>query len=193
MNISAARKLHERRFRASPVMTTGELLNLIGSDAMQEALNQRWLVPDLDTGFLTLNLHGAKMRELECACVCSSCGGTQCDHAPETEKKLSYAMPMRETFAAFGVTRPGGATSSAPPVMPRPPAPPTGTVNPEQDRPKIGDDVMVAEENKTFTGKVASIAQDGRMRISFGSEKPRMDRDYGFGEVRVVEKSKPNA
>jgi len=197
MNIHVARKLHERRFRAAPVMTTGELLNLIGSDGLQEAMLNRWIVPDPDSGLLTLNTGGGKLLELESACRCK-CGKTDCACGAEGEAGQTYTMPMREAFAGYGLERPptaSGGSGGAAPMLPRPQAAATPTTpsDPKTTTPQIGDDVMVAEQDKTFTGKVASVAQDGRIRISFGSDKPTMNRDYGFNEVRVVDKARANA
>lgn len=190
MNINVARKLHERRFRAAPIVTTGELLNLIGSDGMQEALQNRWIVPEPDSGMLMLNMDGGKMVELESACRCH-CGKTDCQCDPEAANESS-TMPMREAFAGFGLERPptASAAPTAAPMMPRAPATsPTQPSDPQAHAPQIGDEAMVAEQDKTFTGKVASISQDGRIRLSFGAEKPTMNRDYGFNEVRVLDKA----
>lgn len=195
MNISVARKLHERRFRASPIVTTGELLNLIGSDGVQEALLNRWIVPEESSGMLMLNMNGGKMVELESACRCH-CGSTTCECKEALGESVMTTMPMREAFAGFGLERPptGGMTPTAP-IMPRqqPVATPTSSTVTQNAAPQIGDEAMVAEQDKTFTGKVASISQDGRVRLSFGSDKPSMNRDYGFNEVRVVDKARANA
>lgn len=195
MNITVARKLHERRFRASPILTTGELLNLIGSDGVQEALLNRWVVPENESGMLMLNFNGGKLVELESACRCH-CGKLDCACSPEPIAESMSTMPMREAFAGFGLERPptGGMTPTAP-IMPRqqPAATPTASTVTQNAAPQIGDDAMVAEQDKTFTGKVASVSQDGRYRLSFGGEKPSMDRDYGFNELRVVDKARANA
>lgn len=196
MNITVARKLHERRFRASPVVTTGEMLNLIGSDGVQEALQKRWIVPENESGMLMLNMNGGKLIELESACRCR-CGKMDCACNPEAVVESLSTMPMREAFAGFGLERPpvGGLTPTAPINMPRqqPAATPTAATVRDQAAPQIGDEAMVAEQDKTFTGKVASVSQDGRYRLSFGSDKPSMDRDYGFNEVRLVDKARANA
>jgi len=195
MNINVARKLHERRFRAAPIVTTGELLNLIGSEGMQEALLNRWIVPEPDSGMLMLNSNGGKMIELENACRCR-CGKMDCACGSEGEAGQTSTMPMREAFAGFGLERPPTASMTpTAPMLPRPQAAATPTTpsDPQTTTPQIGDDAMVAEQDKTFTGKVASISQDGRIRLSFGSEKPTMNRDYGFNEVRVVDKARANA
>lgn len=198
MNITVARKLHERRFRPNPVVTTGELINMIGSEGMQEALLNRWLVADMDSGFLMLNQNGGKMQELESACRCH-CGKTDCACPAVVEAAPTTAMPMREAFAGPGLPRPGGnagsPTGSAQSMLPRPQAPlaPTSQTSQHDANPQIGDEVMMAENGQDFQGKVASIDQDGKMRLSFGSNKPSMDRAYANNELRKVASAQPNA
>lgn len=199
MNTQVARKLHERRYRSSPVMTTGELLNLIGSDGIQEALLNRWIVPDPDTGFLTLNTGGGKLLELENACRCSKCSNMACDCVVEQETPVGQTMIMRESFKGFGLTSPSTQSPTSPPVMPRPQTPtaPTSHVDTakaapqmlSQDRPpRIGDNVTVAEDNVAYVGTVGTVGTDGRYRINFGTEKPKMNRDYGPNEIQVINK-----
>ena len=198
MQIATARKLHERRFRANTMVTTGELVNLIGSEGIQEALQNRWIVPDMDTGFLSLNTNGGKMQELENACVCPSCQGLSCECKPVFES-ISESMPshMRESFAGPGLTSPSKTSSASPmsgpsPSFPRPqPASPTTPV--ENSTPQIGDSVVIADQGKDYTGRVASVGQDGRYKLSFGATKPGMDRDYNPNELRKVSDADINA
>lgn len=171
-------------------MTTGELLNLIGNDGIQEALQNRWIVPDMDTGLLTLNLGGGKLQELAQACVCA-CGKTDCSCEAISDSKQTSTMPMREAFAGYGLPHPNaGGGTPPPPMLPRPQAAasptPTTPAGPQAKPPQIGDQVMVADENKTFTGTVGVVGQDGRYRIKFGNDKPPMDREYNANELRLV-------
>jgi hypothetical protein len=186
MKMLVARKLHERRYRANPVMTTGELLNLIGQDGMQEALNQRWLVPDPDTSFLTLNQHGGKLLELENACRCA-CGKTDCNCPEAVEAQPSYTMPMREDFAGFGLPRPSGLTGAPQaPMLPRPQAPLTPTSPaPGGTAPKINDKATVREGNDEYEGIVSGFEDDGRLRLRWTGRRPSKDRAYGPYEVQV--------
>lgn len=194
MNIIFARKLHERRFRPNPVMTTGELLALIGDDGLREALNSRFLVPDMDSGFLTLNLHGSKLAELESACRCGACGKTDCGCSPVAETGQVSTMPMREAFAAFGVSRPGNPTDSTQPTpMLRTPDPtPTQQVpsNPKQYR--VGDPAAVQQDNVTYKGEISSFEPDGRIRMRWSGQRPPNERSYGPGEFLVTDE-KPGA
>lgn len=196
MNISVARKLHERRFRPSPVMTTGELLNLIGSDGMQEALERRWLIPDQDTGYLTLNINGGKLVELESACVCA-CGKTDCACEP-ADTKAVLTMPMREAFAGFGVSRPSTPTSDNGSTQPTPmtrvtdPTPTEQTpAQPKQFR--VGDPAVVEQDNVTYQGEISGFESDGRVRLRWRGQRPPDDRAYGPGEFLVTQKTTTNA
>ena len=197
-----ARKLHERRYRPSPTLTTGELLNLIGSDGMQEALEQRWVVPDMDSGFLMINTSGGKLLELENACRCA-CGKTDCTCAETKQAAQTTMMPtaMREAFAGLGLPRPGTPTSgtaaaAAPPapaapaapatvIMPRPPATPTTPAQPPVKQTRVGDQAAVIKDNVTYRAKVSGVEDDGRLRLNFEGPRPDEDRAYSPNEVAV--------
>ena len=193
MNTNVARKLHERRFRPNPVMTTGELLNLIGSDGLQEALERRWLVADTDTGFLTLNLHGGKLVELENACRCA-CGKTNCACSPTNETEQLTTMPMREAFSGFGVTRPStptgaGASTQPTPMMRVPDPTPTQQVPGAPKQYRVGDPAMVEQDNVTYQGEISGFEPDGRVRLRWRGQRPPNDRAYGPGEFMVTKET----
>lgn len=177
-------------------MTTGELLNLIGNEGMKEALDRRWLVPDQDSGFLTLNMHGGKLLELENACLCA-CGKTDCSCA-ETVETASTVMPasMREAFAGFGVTRPGtptGIGAEQPAPMMRVPDPtPTQQVAEPPRQYRQGDPATVEQDNVTYQGEISGFEPDGRVRLRWRGQRPPNDRAYGPGEFLVTDQ-KPNA
>lgn len=199
--IVVARKLNERRLRPNPVMTTGEIISTIGAEGMQEAINRNWLVPDLDTGFMMVNMNAGKLAEVEEACRCPECKKPECNceslKAERSQASLRV-MPLgiRENWAGFGVGGGsnggigGGGVGGAAPMMPRP-QPASPTTPPDKRNPQIGDDVMLADEGQTYTGKVSTVGQDGRYRLSFGNNKPRMDREYGPEEIRLVGQAAP--
>jgi hypothetical protein len=194
MNIQVARKLHERRFRPNPVMTTGELLNLIGSEGMQEAIDKRWLVPDQDTGFMMLNFHGGKLLELESACICEKCRKTDCSCEKAAEDKPAFTMVMREAFAGFGVSRPGTPTGgpSQPAPMTRHPDPTPTSQSPAPPRSyRTGEPVMIEQDKVTYQGEISGFEPDGRVRVRWSGQRPPEDRAFGPGEFLVTDK--PNA
>ena len=197
MNMIVARKLHERRFRPCPVLTTGEVLNMIGSEGMQEALERRWLVADMDNGLLTLNLHGGKLLELENACRCH-CGKTDCACAEAAEVKPSTMMPMREVFAGPGI--PARQSSPAPTSAGQPPAmqvprtrtisrTPTSPVVPHHRMPQKGDEALVPEGNRTLKATVQGLDDKGNVQLSFTGEQPSTKRDYGAWDLQIVNPS----
>lgn len=192
MNINVARKLHERRYRPNPVMTTGELLTMIGSDGMQEAIDKRWIVPDETTGFMMINHNGGKLLELEAACVCH-CGKTDCACQPQQVESIpltSYTVRLVESFAGFGLPAPAPTGGEAPqriaPAMPRPSASPTSQPPPQGTQPRSGDMVKVTDEGKEFEGEVSGFEPDGRIRLRWKGQRPIHDRPYGAGEYMVV-------
>lgn len=190
MNTTIARKLNERRYRPNPVLTTGELLSMIGSDGVQEALNRRWLVPDNETGFLTLNMHGGKLVELENACRCV-CGKTDCA-CDIPDERPSTVMPMREAFAGFGVSRPGTPTGGAsqPTPMSRVPDPVPTQQTPAAPRQfRVGDPATVEQDNVAYQGEISGFEPDGRVRLRWKGQRPPSDRAYGPGEFIVKDKA----
>lgn len=194
MNTTAlARILNERRLRASPVVTTGELITSIGSEGMQEALAKQWLVPDHETGYLMVNLNGGKIAEIGEACKCGTCGKPDCKcESANSLVDSSTAMPnhMREAWAGAGIGRGSDNMSGGNTVMPRP-APISPTTTPAPAKPGVTDPVMVVDDNgESVVGAVSDVEQDGRLRVKFGDHKPRMDRPYNPSELRPVQ---PNA
>lgn len=199
MNITRiARTINERRHRPNPVITTGELISSIGSDGMQEALNRNWLIPDNDTGFLMVNYNAGKLAEIAEACKCKSCGKCDgdCDCGCQDDKPKSKTMPkgLRESiYEAWGGPGVGTAQQSGgTPMVPRPQSN-SPTTPQDKNPPRVGDEVMVADDGKTYSGKVSTVGQDGRYRISFGANKPKMDRDYGPNQMQKVSNATPNA
>lgn len=188
MNKITARKLHERRFRPSPFLTTGELLNLIGNEGLQEALLNRWIVPELESGNLMLNVSGGKLAELEEACRCH-CGKLDCSCEDASGAAPTSVMPMRETFAAYGVSRPANTPTGGSPMLPAQnrTATPTSTPPPEQRKYKVGDPVVVDQDKTTYQGEISGFENDGRVRLRWRGQRPPEDRAYGPGEFLVTD------
>jgi hypothetical protein len=72
-----AKTLLDRCNSMSPIVMQGEMLNALGSDGLQEALNLRWLVPDNDTGYLYVSQDMSKVIEMREAV----------ENAPKEEKE----------------------------------------------------------------------------------------------------------
>lgn len=187
-----ARFVQERRRRASPVVMNGEVIEAIGADGLQSALEHRWLVPDPESGFLQVTAESTRVAEIE------EVAATPAVEESTTASSDALATLVMEhagrsygnlsEVGAPGTGKPGpGYTPTAPaasaPVVP--PAAPTPTTAPRTSA-GIGDDVTVAEEGRSYTGKVSSRdPATGQMRISFGpDQRPTVDRAYRDDEVQ---------
>lgn len=138
--------------------------------------------------------------------------GCECGECMDTYKKYSYGLhkPMKEVGESHDLvmshssrTRgqltelmaPGtGHDNSAPFRPPQPATPmqstaPAPAPNGQPGQPGVGDEVLVAENGKTYTGTVGAVGQDGKYRVSFGNEKPPINRDYGTNEIKVTKKA----
>jgi hypothetical protein len=188
--LSIARALDSRRHNASPLLVKSELLATIGSDGLSEALNNGWIVPDYESGYLAINTNLARLAELESACRCKKCGKKDCKCADTKEKQCAAApASLRENWSGIGLSRPPTSLNGSSNFVPRSPTPSISSSEP-QDKPRIGDDVTVADDGKSYVGKIASVSDDGRYRLSFAGDKPKMDREYNQNEVRSLNQNK---
>lgn len=188
----------ELRQRYSPMVTQGDVLSRIGGDGLQEAIQRRWLVPDLHTGQLMVNLESGPIetakRIAQDGVLAESCENTSAGVA------LQHAFRnVLHEVAAPGTGKPGPALTSAPtPTTPAAPAAPATAAAPPAAAPSanapaavggedtddigVGDDVQVVESGRTYTGKVSRIGTDGQYIVSFGPE--RKARAYAPNELR---------
>lgn len=184
MNIQKlAEFLLERRRRASPIVLTGEVINAVESEGLQEALQRRWLVADPDTGNLQITTNFAHIGEME-SVAATPPSEEQVVESEATDLAMRHAQRRIDEIAAPATGKPA-PTMGNPAPAPAPSAPPPA----DPTKPSgfgVGDDVMIAQEGKTYTGKVASVTPQGRYRLSFGPDRPGMDRDYEANEVRHV-------
>lgn len=197
-----AKFMIERRGRSMPIVTSGDVLSNIGSDGLQEALMRRWLVPSQDTGLLQINTDLARVQEMQEAAgkpdaevriAESSSAAIVLDHAHRT--------PIFE-ISAPGTGRPGPTLARAtpttpPPAAPAPAAPPQAPASPtpaagpsasgQAGNFGIGSDVTIAEEGRSYVGKIAARTPEGRYRLSFGAgSKPPVSRDYNPNEMQTA-------
>jgi hypothetical protein len=184
-----AQALLNRRNRMNPVVMPGELHAEVGAEGMQEALQRRWLVPSFDSGHLMVSTDMAVVEEMRAEAdkkddkkkedekdhKCS------CGHADESSR-ISLAHAHRNINELLA---PGTGHDNSAPFRPKTPNTPTSTM-PNKASPDVGDDVIVAEAGKTYTGKVGAKNQDGKYTVSFGNEKPPVNRSYGPNELKVV-------
>lgn len=190
-----ARYIHERRLRASPIILPGEAIAIIGSEGLQEALDRRWLVPDHDSGYLQVTGDMARVAEItETAAaepvvestIENASAGLVMEHARRDGRGVIHEIAAPAT----GKPAPG-YTPTTPTTTPAAAAAAPAAVNPTAPRQvpaNIGDDVTVAEEGRTYAGKVQSRdPQGGGVRISFGpDQRPPVDRSYRDDEIRLT-------
>lgn len=144
---------------------------------------------------------------------CRECGCCPCD-SDSDGSHLATAIPEAKSFGdahgyAIGHSlRPkrihelmspatghdSGSLTGAPastnkPQPTNPTAPPTSPAN---KAPGIGDSVMVADQGKSYTGTVQST-NNGKYKVSFGAQKPAVDREYAVNELRSLSSAQPAA
>lgn len=184
--------LLERRRRTSPVVFNGDVLQAIGPDGLQEALRRRWLLVDTDTGHLQVTHLQAHVQEMEAAAGTPQTPKAEacCESA---EVVLIHANRRRiDEIAAPATGKPAPALTSGTPApstptaaAPRQPTPaPTSGAATGNEELGVGDEVVIAQEGRTYTGRVSARTPQGRYRVSFGPDRPALNRDYEPGEVR---------
>lgn len=178
------------------LLLPGALTSAIGGEGVQEALNRNWIRPDTDTGFLVLTDQQSlinDMREL----------ATKAEEAPPppppqpSSESRQYAMrhahrlhedfgigPVGGDSGAFGTGQPAKPASSANPnVLPTTPAP----NKPGSDY-MVGEDVMVADEGKSYQAKVQAANPDGTYKLSFGPNRPtQQNRMFRREELQKIQ------
>ena len=214
-----AQLLLYKRNSMNPLIQQGQLAGELGSDGLQEALRRRWLIPDMDSGFLQINNQLAVVEDIrrnaelcevcgskECKCgsnngICRVCGSKGCTCVNQQES-AAHSFVMEHAHVKSSVVQgvvqellapATGHDNSAPMTTPAqpPPAPPPPRVPtaPRSTSPEVGDSVMVTQEGKTYTGVVGAL-KDGRYTVSFGGmEKPANEETYGPEQLRLVKKA----
>lgn len=54
----------DRRNKMNPIVMIGEMQQALGPDGFSEALNRRWLIPDITSGHLSISEHQGVIDEL---------------------------------------------------------------------------------------------------------------------------------
>lgn len=166
-----ARHLLNRQ-NAGPLVFPGELIAAIGSDAVQEGLQRRWLIPELDSGMLKVSTDATMVEDMRSAAgKCPSCHESECictNTNPTNESHgLAYGharrwhdrSPLDELLSPGTGTSPDNGllqTSATPAVVP-----PTPTTPP---RPGTAP---VAKPGETVVGGV-SKTPEGDLKLKLG-------------------------
>lgn len=194
-----AQAILERRNRMNPVVMNGEMLATIGSDGMSEALQRRWLVPSTETGHLQVSTDMAVVEEMRTIAEMptpetvpikeSASHGFAVSHSVRERGQLTELMaPMtgHDNSAPFRPQTPAAPTSA--PMGASVGGTPGGAAGGGAG-PGIGDEVVVAENGKSYAGTVGAVGNDGKYKVTFGNERPPMNRDYGTNEMKVTKKA----
>ena len=200
-----AQTILDRRNRMNPVIMSGEMIAALGAEGMQEALQRRWLLPDTDTGYLQVSNDLASVEELRTAAetpapkqvesvVVDQTHNIALSHAHRNINELLAPGTGHDNSAPFRPQQPATSPAARPPVTPvaapgQPAAPmgsPTATAGAG-----IGDEVLVAENGKTYVGTIGAVGNDGKFKLTFGMDKPPVTRDYGQNEFKVTKRATP--
>lgn len=181
---------------SSSLMVPGQLCAELGEEAMREALDRGWIEPNYDTGYLQLSGSAGRlqeMRELAEKC-CEKCKKEpcECEPCPPQEESASRDFIVRhahrhESTYGLGSNAPasGAIGSGQPTRATQPPPRPPMSSNPQQQEYLVGEDVVVADEGKSYQAKVASKNPDGTYKLSFGPNRPvTQDRVYRREELQ---------
>lgn len=191
------------------LMMPSQLAAEIGPIGLQDAMQRGWLHPDMDQGYLRLTENIGLLQEMQALAEtkCKNCEKDECpgcDAAPVPAQESAAHAPamlhatrrMHETYGLGTASSGGGAPGSGQPARPATPAPNPAPAqlasNPAQQDYAVGDDVVIAEEGKTYQAKVGQRNPDGTYVLSFGPNRPA-NSTSAFKRERMqrVEGAKP--
>lgn len=167
------------------VIIPGDIHAAIGADGVAEALNERWLVPDTDSGFLCATNDLAKVEQMR----------KLADIKPE-----DYAVntpPVAESHAVSLLHTKRHLNEIAAPMTGQP-SPGLSTVgqpvNPVVQGQgdggfPIGTSVAVSRQGVKATGMIEKLLPDGRYKLGFSPDqqtKPPGDDIFSKDEMTVM-------
>jgi|SRR5271157_1182408 len=175
------------------LLLPGALTSAIGSEGVQEALSRNWIRPDTDTGFLVLTDQQSiinDMRELSGKAEEAPPPPTPQPSSESRRAVLAHSHRLHEDFGIGPVGGDSGAPQTGQPARPAQPnvMPTTPAPNkPGQDY-IVGEDVLVADEGKSYQAKVQAANPDGTYKLSFGPNRPsQQDRMFRREELQKVQ------
>lgn len=177
------------------LMVPGALIAEIGHDALREALNLGWLRPSSDTGLLMLTDEQTQLHEMRALAAAPEAAAP----APQVKSAsrgfaMGHSGRLREWFGTgLDNGQSGGAPGSGQPQrgVAQMTTPPSQFAKPGQDY-AVGEDVMIADEGKSYQAKVQSKNPDGTYKLSFGPNRPvKQDRMFRREEMQRITQQKP--
>lgn len=185
-----AKAILERRNRMTHVILPGEINAAIGPDGVLEALSLRWLVPDLDTGFLCASNDLGVIEEMR---KLAEMKPEQYSEPPlpildSRDMTMTHALrqhALNEIAAPMTGGSSPGISAISQPTAPQPPQRPTGQSN---NVLPIGSAATVARNGIRSVGVIQKILPDGRYKMGFTGQQQRPPGDdvYGQDEMSVV-------
>lgn len=197
-----AKAILERRNRMTHVILPGEINAAIGPDGVREALSERWLVADMDSGFLCATNDLGKIEEMR----------KLADMKPEEYKP--EAIPVAESHDAAmlhtrrqhmineiaapatggqspGLTAvgqpqpPPQMQAAAPATTPQPAAPAAPAAPQGQGGFAVGTPVTVSRGGASATGMIEKLMPDGRYKLGFGADQKAIPGDGVFSKEEM--------
>jgi len=165
--MNTAAQLLELR-KQSHIHNPTAVRNLLGESGYGLALASRWIVPDVETGFLSITGSPSLIEAIEL------------EAKKDPSEKL--VAPVAESLSE-GVRR----TLFAPAVST------AISINEDDSEPGVGDEVSVADGGKSYTAAVSARNPDGTLKLSFKTgEKPSRDT-FKRPEVKVLKRAASGA
>ena len=179
-----AKAILERRNRLTHVIMPGEITAQIGPDGVAEALKQRWLVPDADSGFLCASNELAVVEAMRKIAEMKPEAYTP-EAIPVSEgHDFSLLHTKRRSIVEIAAPMTGGASPGLSTVG-QPPQPPQPPQSGQSGGYAVGTPVTVARQGKSSQGVIEKMMPDGRFQIGFGADQQRPQGDNVFSKEEV--------
>ena len=187
-----AKKLVEMRTAtATSYIAQAKLVEELGTDGYAEALNQGWIVPDLEvSGMVHLTQDGTAIHKMESlAESCIKDGEDQCDDDDASEEGEDVEESLGRNLALEHSKRekPTLAENS---LMVMGPA----VTKPDDKGLDVGSSVVCTENGKSYRAKVSQKLPNGKLKLSFGEKRPSdVDREFDPSELGVADSGDDDA
>ncbi len=161
------------------LLIPGALTAALGGEAVQDALNRGWIRPDTETGFLCLTDQQSQINELRDLAASVEPESRPAVAAESSSRSfvMHHSARLHETLGLGGdVSGTGGAPGSGQPqgqpATPPPQQTPTSSSPPSAATNFVGQDVVIANEGKSYQAKIKALNKDGTCELSFGPNRP---------------------
>lgn len=189
------------------VILPGDINAAIGPDGVAEALKERWLVPDTDSGYLCATNDLAKIEEMRKLAEIEP-EKYKPEAIPVTEshdpclmhsrrrhviQEIAAPMTGKDSPGLSAIAQPPQSAPIAPVPAPAPaapaPAPQAPPAGQAQGGAGIGMPITVSRGGMSASGVIEKLLPDGRFQVGFANGqqgKPPGDNIYSKEEVSTV-------